>query len=134
MAEQRVTTIPCNPATLQPCNLLMETIFQLIAIIAVIAGTFFSVVGVLGMVRLPDVYARLHATGKVGVFGVVLLLTAAVVWTPLGWARALLLIALLLPLLVSKHMDPGHGQGLIQLLPQHRSSMESRPSSAVKPN
>jgi multicomponent Na+:H+ antiporter subunit G len=74
----------------------METFFQLIAIIAVIAGTFFSVVGVLGMVRLPDVYARLHATGKVGVFGVVLLLTAAVVWTPLGWARALLLIMLLM--------------------------------------
>ena len=74
----------------------METFFQLIAIIAVIAGTFFSVVGVLGMVRLPDVYARLHATGKVGVFSVVLLLTAAVVWTPLGWARALLLIALLM--------------------------------------
>jgi multicomponent Na+:H+ antiporter subunit G len=74
----------------------METFFQLIAIIAVIAGTFFSIVGVLGMVRLPDVYARLHATGKVGVFGVVLLLAAAVVWTPLGWARALFLIALLM--------------------------------------
>lgn len=74
----------------------METFFQLIAIIAVIVGTFFSIVGVLGMVRLPDVYARLHATGKVGVFGVVLLLAAAVVWTPLGWARALLLIALLM--------------------------------------
>jgi len=74
----------------------METIFQLIAIIAVIAGTFFSIVGVLGMVRLPDVYARLHATGKVGVFGVVLLLNAAVVWTPLGWARAVLLIVLLM--------------------------------------
>jgi multicomponent Na+:H+ antiporter subunit G len=74
----------------------METFFQLIAIIAVIVGTFFSIVGVLGMVRLPDVYARLHATGKVGVFGVVLLLVAAVVWTPLGWARALLLIVLLM--------------------------------------
>ncbi|MBE2220736.1 MAG: monovalent cation/H(+) antiporter subunit G [Anaerolineae bacterium] len=74
----------------------METIFQLIAIIAITVGTFFSIVGVLGMVRLPDVYARLHATGKVGVFGVVLLLVAAVVWTPLGWARALLLIALLM--------------------------------------
>jgi multicomponent Na+:H+ antiporter subunit G len=74
----------------------METFFQLISIIAVITGTFFSVVGVLGMVRLPDVYTRLHATGKVGVFGVVLLLTAAVVWTPLGWGRALLLIVLLM--------------------------------------
>ena len=74
----------------------METFLQLIAIIAVLVGTFFSIVGVLGMVRLPDVYARLHATGKVGVFGVVLLLTATVVWTPLGWARALLLIVLLM--------------------------------------
>ena len=74
----------------------METFFQLIAIIAVITGTFFSIVGVLGMVRLPDVYTRLHATGKVGVFGVVLLLVAAVVWTPLGWGRALLLMVLLM--------------------------------------
>jgi multicomponent Na+:H+ antiporter subunit G len=74
----------------------METFFQLIAVIAVITGTFFSIVGVLGMVRLPDVYTRLHATGKVGVFGVVLLLVAAVVWTPLGWGRALLLIVLLM--------------------------------------
>ena len=74
----------------------METILQLIAIIAVITGTFFSIVGVLGMVRLPDVYTRLQATGKVGVFGVVLLLAAAVVWIPLGWGRALLLIVLLM--------------------------------------
>jgi len=74
----------------------MGTIFQLIALIAVIIGTLFSVVGVLGYLRLPDVYTRLHATGKVGVFGVVLLLVAAIVWTPLGWAKALLLIVLLM--------------------------------------
>ena len=57
----------------------METIFQLMAILAVVVGTLFSVVGVVGFIRLPDVYTRLHATGKVGVFGVVLLLVAAVV-------------------------------------------------------
>lgn len=74
----------------------MNTIFQFIALIAVIIGTLFSVIGVLGYLRLPDVYTRLHATGKVGVFGVVLLLVAAVFWTPLGWAKALLLIVLLM--------------------------------------
>ena len=74
----------------------METFFQLIAIIAVMTGTFFSIVGVLGLVRLPDVSTRIHAAGKVGVFGVVLLLVAAVVWTPLGWAQALFLIVLLM--------------------------------------
>ena len=74
----------------------MTTILQLFAIVAVLTGTFFSVVGVLGFIRLPDVYTRLHATGKVGVFGVVLLLFAAVVWTPLGWGRALILMAFLM--------------------------------------
>ncbi len=75
---------------------MMTSILQMIALVAIILGTFFSVVGILGMVRLPDVYARLHATGKVGVFGVVLLLIGAVAWTPLGWGRALLLIVLLM--------------------------------------
>lgn len=74
----------------------METILQFVALLAVLVGTFFSVVGVLGYLRLPDVYTRLHATGKVGVFGGVLLLVAAVVWTPLGWGKALLLILLLM--------------------------------------
>lgn len=74
----------------------MSTILQIVATLAVIIGTFFSVVGILGYIRLPDVYSRLHASGKVGVFGVVLLLVAAVVWTPLGWGRGLLLIVLLM--------------------------------------
>ncbi|HSN75125.1 MAG TPA: monovalent cation/H(+) antiporter subunit G [Anaerolineae bacterium] len=74
----------------------MDTILQLIAIIAVVVGTAFSTLGVLGFIRLPDVYTRLHATGKVGVFGVVLLLVAAVVWTPLGWSKGLVLIIFLL--------------------------------------
>lgn len=74
----------------------METILQAVALVAVIVGTFFSVVGVVGYIRFPDVYTRLHATGKVGIFGVVLLLVAAVIWTPLGWAKALLLMVLLM--------------------------------------
>jgi multicomponent Na+:H+ antiporter subunit G len=73
----------------------MDSILQFIAIIAVIIGTFFSVVGILGLIRLPDVYSRLQATGKVAVFGVVLLLVATAAWTPLSWGRAFLLILLL---------------------------------------
>jgi multicomponent Na+:H+ antiporter subunit G len=74
----------------------MTTFLQLVALVAVIAGTLFSIVGVLGLIRLPDVYTRLHATGKIGVFGVVFLLVAAVIWTPLGWGKAILLIVLLM--------------------------------------
>ena len=74
----------------------MTTLLELVAIIAVLVGTFFSLVGMLGYVRLPDVYTRLHATGKVGVFGTVLLLAAAVSGTSLGIGKGLVLIALLL--------------------------------------
>jgi multicomponent Na+:H+ antiporter subunit G len=74
----------------------MDLLLQLIAILAVVVGTIFSALGVLGYIRLPDVYTRLHATGKVGVFGVVLLLAAAVAWTPLGLGKGLVLIAMLM--------------------------------------
>jgi multicomponent Na+:H+ antiporter subunit G len=74
----------------------MELLLQLATILAVVAGTAFSVLGVLGYLRLPDVYSRLHTVGKVGAFGVVLLLLGAVAWTPLGLGKGLVLIALLL--------------------------------------
>ena len=74
----------------------METFLQFIAIIAVVGGTFFSVVAVLGYIRLPDVYARLHATGMVSIFGVVLLLIASVIRTPVNWGHAVVLIFFIL--------------------------------------
>ena len=74
----------------------MSLVLEIIAIIVILIGTAFSIIGVIGFIRLPDVYTRLHATGKVGVYGVVLLLVAAVLQTPLAWGKALILIILLL--------------------------------------
>lgn len=73
----------------------MQTLYELIAIVAVVVGTAFSILGVLGFTRMPDVYTRLHATGKVSVFGVVLLLLATVALTPLDFGKGLVLIVLL---------------------------------------
>ncbi len=75
---------------------MLETVGYLIAITAVVIGTLFSIVGVLGYLRLPDVYTKLHAIGKVSVFGVVFLLIATIFLPTLGWARGLVLISLLL--------------------------------------
>lgn len=74
----------------------METFGDIIALVAIIIGTFFSIIGVVGLWRLPDVYSRLHATGKVGVFGVVFLLIAAAASAGLEWGRAALLIVMLM--------------------------------------
>lgn len=75
---------------------MVTTILQLVAIVAVVVGTLFSVVGVLGLIRMPDVYSRLHAAGKVGVFGVVLLLVAAAASSPVSLLESVALILFLL--------------------------------------
>ncbi len=74
----------------------MESFSYIVAILAVVIGTLFSMVGVLGYFRLPDVYTRLHATGMVSIFGIVLLLVTAAVRTPVSWGHALVLILFLL--------------------------------------
>jgi multicomponent Na+:H+ antiporter subunit G len=70
----------------------METVLHVLAFILLVLGTLLSIIGVLGFIRLPDVYTRLHATGKVSVFGLVFLLLAADILTPLATWKALLLI------------------------------------------
>lgn len=74
----------------------MENVWLIIAIVSVSLGTFFSTVGVLGYFRFPDVYTRLHTTGKIGVFGVVLLLVAAAIKEHATWGYAIVLIFFLL--------------------------------------
>lgn len=73
----------------------MELLLQLISAGFILLGTIFSVLGVLGYVRFPDVYTRLHATGKVSVFGVVFLSVAAMWWTPQSLGKEILLVLLL---------------------------------------
>lgn len=67
----------------------------LIAVLAVIGG-LFSVVAAIGLIRLPDVYSRLHATGKSSVTAVVFLMLAAFIYFAYshGWAVWKLLLVL----------------------------------------
>lgn len=73
----------------------MEIIWQTLALVLVIIGTLFSIIGTLGLVRLPDVYTRLHAAGKVGVFGAAFLAGAAALITPSVLGKGIILIVLL---------------------------------------
>jgi len=74
----------------------MNTITHLSIIVLVVLATGFSAVAVLGYFRLPDVYCRLHTTGKIGVFAVAMLLTATAIGTPVTWGHAAVLIFFLL--------------------------------------
>jgi multicomponent Na+:H+ antiporter subunit G len=70
----------------------MEFVQDIIAITAVVIGTLFSIFGLVGLIRLPDIYTRLHATGKVGIFGVVLIVVAAGTQIQVGLGKVLILI------------------------------------------
>ncbi len=60
----------------------MELIIQTLIAILLIAGVFFFFVGVVGLLRLPDVYTRLHATTKCDTLGAGLILLALILAQP----------------------------------------------------
>jgi multicomponent Na+:H+ antiporter subunit G len=48
---------------------------EIIGVLLIAVGVFFCTVGVVGIMRMPDVYSRIHASGKVatlGIFGLLL--------------------------------------------------------------
>ena len=50
------------------------TINEIFAIIFLSFGAFFLLVGSVGLIRLPDFYARAHATGKSDTLGMMLVI------------------------------------------------------------
>ncbi|MGL4405760.1 MAG: monovalent cation/H(+) antiporter subunit G [Notoacmeibacter sp.] len=52
------------------------------AAMLILTGSFFALVGAVGLVRLPDVYARSHAASKAGTIGSGLALLAVAVSAP----------------------------------------------------
>lgn len=57
-------------------------------------GVVFMCISAIGIVRLPDVYARMHAAGKAATLGVSCVLMAAGLFYPDYLARMVLLIVL----------------------------------------
>ncbi len=55
---------------------MWEYIRLLLSIIIMMVGLFFLAVGVVGLLRLPDVYTRLHATTKCDTMGAGLVLVS----------------------------------------------------------
>ena len=71
-------------------------IYKFLAILFILVGTIFSGLGMLGFIRFPDVYTRLHATGKVSALGASFLVFAAIAGTDLTFGKGFVLVLLLL--------------------------------------
>lgn len=74
------------------------TLIEGIGVTFFLFGITFSALGVLGIVRLPDVYARLHASGKTATLGLMFICLGAAILMP---SHAIKLAALLFFMLFS---------------------------------
>jgi multicomponent Na+:H+ antiporter subunit G len=52
---------------------------EILVAACLLLGTFLMIVAALGLLRLPDVFCRMHAAGKAGTLGVVLIILGAVI-------------------------------------------------------
>lgn len=58
----------------------MQTFIDILSSIFIISGTFFSFVGVVGLIRMPDVFSRMHATTKCDTMGAGLIYFGLIIW------------------------------------------------------
>lgn len=52
----------------------MTDLHHFVSVIFIASGAFFMLVGSIGVVRLPDFFSRIHATGKSDTLGIMLAL------------------------------------------------------------
>ena len=62
----------------------MEALLDVLSWVAIAGGRFFILVGTVGILRMPDVYTRLHAAGMTDTMGAGLLLLGMALQTIIG--------------------------------------------------
>ena len=62
----------------------MEIVLDGLSWLCIVGGLFFMLVGTLGLLRMPDVYTRLHAAGMTDTMGAGLLLLGMGLQTIIG--------------------------------------------------
>ena len=72
----------------------MEMILYILSWIAIITGSVFCVIGAIGLIRLPDVYCRMHAAGIIDTVGIGLIFLGLAFQA--GWTLVLAKLAMIL--------------------------------------
>lgn len=60
----------------------MQAAKEIVVLVLLIGGYFFLAAGVIGLLRLPDLYNRIHAMGKCDTLGICLPLLAMLILIP----------------------------------------------------
>jgi multicomponent Na+:H+ antiporter subunit G len=77
---------------------MLITVINAISAVFIISGLFFIVVGTIGLLRLPDFYSRMHATGKCDTLGVGLTIFGLIIYNGFNFisVKLLFLVAFIL--------------------------------------
>ena len=70
---------------------MLTTIINVISTIFILAGLFFIIAGTIGLIRLPDFYSRMHATGKCDTLGEGLVIMGLIIYNGLNFISVKLL-------------------------------------------
>ena len=70
----------------------METALDVLSWISIVTGLFFMVVGTVGILRMPDVFTRLHAAGMTDTMGAGFLILGMCLQAGLGLVLVRLVI------------------------------------------
>lgn len=80
---------------------MLDMILNLLVMVFLLAGAFFFITATLGLLRFPDLFTRLHATGKGDTLGATLILMGLVIYAGLTPESIKILIMLIFILLTS---------------------------------
>lgn len=59
----------------------MTAALAILTALMLLAGSFFTLAAAIGLIRLPDLFTRMHAASKAGPVGAGLLVVAAGIWS-----------------------------------------------------
>jgi multicomponent Na+:H+ antiporter subunit G len=75
---------------------VVETVINTVSWALILAGSFFVVVGAIGLVRMPDVYTRMHAASVTDTLGAGLLFAGLILQAGFGLVALKLFFILVL--------------------------------------
>lgn len=93
---------------------MLDTVLTVISWTMIAAGSFFYVVGAIGIVRMPDIYARMHAAGISDTVGAGLLIGGMMIDAGFSLVAAKLLILLAIIIFTSPVATHALAQAALQ--------------------
>jgi multicomponent Na+:H+ antiporter subunit G len=84
----------------------VAAVLDVLSWILLIAGSFFCVVGAIGLIRFPDFYARMHAAGVTDTLGATLVIAGLALQA--GWSLVMVKLAFILFFIYLTSPTAGH--------------------------